>query len=643
MKIKSPALIKFFGKDDITEQDVMSKGYLEIPNSIEFCDPKEVDSILQMCPSLEKITMVMETGGARINVMAENNVDFSQIKAVTYTGDLNGFDVKRVDSHYSPIFPNATYMNLYHTGPGTAQLDNFEITDRVETAVMRNVSGVKDAFLPDWKLRKVNVDRAFVEGAKQGRIAPALLGVGELDVTAVSNLTFDEICEMRKRAGFQMNIKTEVAPMISLSRDSKKLEEQVQAFSSMAQGVRLSKADGIKLREVLGKKRKDNTLIRVGNRYIDASTAPVHSLEHARNPNSPKDASSTYAIRIRNVADFSMEDAIRLKKELSAKGIVGIVQIQDPDNNIEQNSAYTIDEFIAIHDKFRELLEGIDPKLPEKIKFAKIYDRIASNIKYDNKAAYPLLPNSKRYSNRVNADCRNLRNALFQRKTVCAGYADVLHNACALMGIEARYVYGPVDSISTRLIAKLSNEEIIKKGITVISRGYHAWTAAKLDGQEYNFDATWDHGALRSGKRPKYFGVSSISLTREGRTGLLKNVPEADRDMSDEEIAELYPDYKPTKRDFKHPNKRILALTTGEKIWQVTDKLSIFDRIRKKVFEMRHPNEKLPPGTDPSMKPNPAKMKQSNVFDGYRQETPTYNPEYSQTIDQDKQVDKGDR
>ena len=644
MIIKSPALINFFGTNNITEQDVMSKGYLQIPNSIEFCDPKEVDSILQMCPKLEKITMVMETtNGAKVNVMAENNVDFSQIKTVTYTGDLNGFNASRVNSHYYHIFPNATHMNLLHTGPGTAELDNFEITDKVDTVVIRNVSSVKDAFIPDWQLRKINVDRAFVEGAKQGKMPNALLGVGELDVTPVSDIDFDEICEMRKQAGFQMKIKTNVAPLISLSRDSKKREEQVQAFSSLAKGVRLSKADGLKLSEELGKNRNDNCLVRVGDRYIDASTAPVYSLEHARNPLSPKAANSTYAIKISNVAEFSMEDAIRLKKELSDKGIVGIVKMQDPDNNVEQNSAYTIDEFIAIHDKFRELLEGIDPKLPEKVKFAKVYERIASNIKYDNRAAYPFLPSSKRYSNRVNADCRNLRNALFQRKTVCAGYADVLSNACSLMGIKARYVHGPVDSISTRLLAKLMNEDVVKKGITVISRGYHAWVAAELDGQEYNFDPTWDHDALRAGKRPKYFGVSSLSLTRDGRTGLDKRVPNADRDMSDKEIEELYPDLKPTKRDFKHPNKTILAHTTGEKIWQVTDKISIFDRLRKKIYEMRHPTEMLPPGPDPSTKPDPAKMSQSNVFDEYRQETPTYNPEYSQTINPDKQVDKGDR
>lgn len=113
--------------------------------------------------------------------------------------------------------------------------------------------------------------------------------------------------------------------------------------------------------------------------------------------------------------------------------------------------------------------------------------------------------------------------------------------------------------------------------------------------------------------------------------------------MSDKEIEELYPDLKPTKRDFKHPNKTILAHTTGEKIWQVTDKISIFDRLRKKIYEMRHPTEMLPPGPDPSTKPDPAKMSRSNVFDEYRQETPTYNPEYSQTINPDKQVDKGDR
>ena len=643
MIIKSPALINFFGTNNITEQDVMSKGYLQIPNSIEFCDPKEVNKILNMCPNLEKVTMVMETGGARVNVMAENNVDFSQIKSVTYTGDLNGFNAGRTDSHYAYIFPNATHMNLFHTGPGTAQLDNFEITAQVQTVVMRGISAVKQSFIPDWELKKFNVDRAFIEGAKQGNIERGLLSVGELDVSTVRDISLEDVAGMRKYTILPMKVKTYAALQTSLARNSKQLEEQLQGFSSLTQGVILSKADGLRLREKMGKNRNVQNLVRVGNRYIDASALPVHSLDAARNPNSPKAMNSTYAIKVRNIAEFCMEDAMRLKRELAPKGVLGIVKFEDRNNGLEQNTAYSIDEFIAIHDKFRELLEGIDPNLPEKVKFAKVYERIASNIKYDSRAAYPFLPPSKKYSDRETADCRNLRNALFKRKTVCAGYADVLSNACALMGIKARYVHGPVDSISTRLLAKLMDEDVVKKGITVISRGYHAWVAAELDGQEYNFDPTWDHDALRAGKRPKYFGVSSLSLTRNGRTGLVQRVPNADRDMSDKEIEELYPDLKPTKRDFKHPNKTILAHTTGEKIWQVTDKLSIFDRLRKKIYEMRHPTEMLPPGPDPSTKPDPAKMRHSNVFDGYRQETPTYNPEYSQTINPDKQVDKGDR
>lgn len=183
------------------------------------------------------------------------------------------------------------------------------------------------------------------------------------------------------------------------------------------------------------------------------------------------------------------------------------IKVFSPENSREQNEVYDIGTYSAIRDKLEEIVEGIDVNLPDKQRFAEVYKRVCSNIAYDTPAGYPKTNAEIKYSNLENANCRNLRNGLLEGKCVCAGYADILRNALAMVNIDAKYIKGFVvdKTISDK---KFKDKEIDKGYIekkedgTVLIGEYHAWNKVKLDGAWYNVAPTWDATQIRLGQVP---------------------------------------------------------------------------------------------------------------------------------------------
>lgn len=166
--------------------------------------------------------------------------------------------------------------------------------------------------------------------------------------------------------------------------------------------------------------------------FTDLKRIDINLLKNSTNP---------FTVIINSVKDLSLQEAKWLKE--SNINISGI-EIFDKNNNIEQNKPYTLDTYIAIREKIEELVQGIDLNLPEKQRFAEVYKRIGKNIVYDTPAAYPVTEQEKSYSSKESNNCRNLKNGLLEGKCVCAGYADILRNALALVGIESIYMSGGV-------------------------------------------------------------------------------------------------------------------------------------------------------------------------------------------------------
>ena len=110
----------------------------------------------------------------------------------------------------------------------------------------------------------------------------------------------------------------------------------------------------------------------------------------------------------------------------------------------------------------------IDPNLPDLEKYKIIHDKLSKTIQYDYSALQATSHDSDYYTS------RNLENGLLNHTCVCAGYADILKNILAELGIESKYVEG-----------KTHTGEL------------HAWNQVRLldeNGTEhwYNVDLTWD-------------------------------------------------------------------------------------------------------------------------------------------------------
>lgn len=133
-----------------------------------------------------------------------------------------------------------------------------------------------------------------------------------------------------------------------------------------------------------------------------------------------------------------------------------------------QDRGYSMETYTAIKQQILNITSEIDPNLPDEEKYRIIHDKLAKNIQYDY-AVLNASPMSKDYYT-----SRNLENGLLNGTCVCAGYADILKNVLAEVGIESNYVEGKTDTGEL-----------------------HAWNQVKLvneNGEEtwYNVDLTWD-------------------------------------------------------------------------------------------------------------------------------------------------------
>lgn len=236
-----------------------------------------------------------------------------------------------------------------------------------------------------------------------------------------------------------------------------------------------------------------------------------------------------------NMVDVPLEMAKRIKSE----GINCQISFYSADNNYHQNATYDLDEYIAISEKMQELIGDIDDNLPEEEKFRIIYERVASSIVYDQVAGYPTNKKERQYSEENRLSCRNLKNGLLYGKAVCAGYADILKNACLLKGIECEYARGPVDSYIP-MDDYLSQKEhdgtmVYRDNEGVIEREYHAWNKVRINGQWYNVDPTWDRSYILNDVVPNYAFLSDATLKKLGRPTVkhLKNPCDKDMDLKE--------------------------------------------------------------------------------------------------------------
>lgn len=237
-----------------------------------------------------------------------------------------------------------------------------------------------------------------------------------------------------------------------------------------------------------------------------------------------------------SVPDVSMLSAEQAEKLIP---IAKKIEVDSYNERRSNTGNYDIDTYIAVRTKLDELVEGIDINLPEKEKLAEVYYRIGKNIVYDHKA---LLENAntaeeKEYVERVQTTCRNLENGLLYGKCVCAGYAEILRNALALLDVENICVSGSTPG------------------------GMHAWNKVKLDGMWYNVDATWDAPSIAKGTMPHDFCKSDKYIEKVDKKEKLEGQNfddyKCETDMPTKEMRSLFKEKGLTETTIMDSLKRI--------------------------------------------------------------------------------------
>ncbi len=112
-----------------------------------------------------------------------------------------------------------------------------------------------------------------------------------------------------------------------------------------------------------------------------------------------------------------------------------------------------------------------------------LHDYVADRIAYDAPAFFGQAPRPP----------QDAETVFRTRKAVCAGYAKLLEALGQAIGEEIVYVVGDSRSQSSDL-----------------NGGSHAWNAAKLAGNWYLIDATWDSGSVNGSSFTKRYGTSYL-------------------------------------------------------------------------------------------------------------------------------------
>ena len=125
----------------------------------------------------------------------------------------------------------------------------------------------------------------------------------------------------------------------------------------------------------------------------------------------------------------------------------------------------------------REIVAGIPDGSSDSEKILYLYSWLTEHVSYDFDEYYE-------------SEWNLLYDTLVKNKTVCAGYAEALYVLSNLAGIECITIRGSVNS----------------------GQGWarHIWNAAKIDGEYYQFDATWDTGLPP--EQYCFFGVSESTM-----------------------------------------------------------------------------------------------------------------------------------
>lgn len=151
----------------------------------------------------------------------------------------------------------------------------------------------------------------------------------------------------------------------------------------------------------------------------------------------------------------------------------GNVLSMDYRSHITPSFAEYQDEIKLIEQRAASILTGIKPDMTTAQKVRLLHDVLLANVHYGMST-----PGTD-----------DLRGAFIHNAVLCEGYARGLVYLLQLADIPAIYITGQT------------------------SQGLHAWVKAKVDGQWYNIDPTWNDGMTGNSLHHTYFLKADVNFT----------------------------------------------------------------------------------------------------------------------------------
>lgn len=182
------------------------------------------------------------------------------------------------------------------------------------------------------------------------------------------------------------------------------------------------------------------------------------------------------SIAIKDVSCLSVKDAKELKEQLKIK----YINVIDFDGTLQYEKnryCYDIDNYINIRAELDKLLEPINQESDELLKFLQVYKILGENILYDSILDDELLEYSKQNEDKNS----NLENGLLEKKCVDSGFAEILKNSLACIGIESKIIRGNFVGIGKE----------------------HTWNQVKILDKWYNVDLGSDSKRMNNSKNKK--------------------------------------------------------------------------------------------------------------------------------------------
>lgn len=228
-------------------------------------------------------------------------------------------------------------------------------------------------------------------------------------------------------------------------------------------------------------------------------------------------------ISIKNASELSFEDLKRFES-------VRTVTIKDGLNTEgKPGEPYTREEFLAARKRIDEIIQDVPQSgtgVSDKVIFAEVCKRLAQQMKYDDYA----ISKEGKQDKKLETTCRNLYGGLVEGQCVCAGYADILRNTLACVGIESNYISGNENSLEVGGTYKLNTDDI----------NAHAWNRVNLDGQWFNTDLTWNRNNIVAGRPPIYFLKADKDFGHEEYRTVRGIESKCDRTISQADTVKLF-------------------------------------------------------------------------------------------------------